>query len=93
MSELIRREDAINAATTPEKVEGYNLYPPSHGVLLERLNTIPAVDAVEVKHGRWLRSHTAWVYCSECGSEPPNETNAETPYCPWCGSRNDGDDK
>lgn len=40
----------------------------------------------EQKTGKWLRTPTAWVYCSVCGKEPPEETNATTPFCPNCGA-------
>ena len=41
----------------------------------------------DMKQGEWLMTPTAWVYCSICGAEPPNETNERTAYCPNCGSR------
>lgn len=49
--------------------------------------TIKDVEAIQIpSHGRWLRTPTGWVYCSECGNEPPNETNEETDFCPNCGA-------
>jgi hypothetical protein len=58
--------------------------------LLSVIEQLPAVDAVEVRHGHWLRTPTAWVYCSVCGEEPPQETNARTRFCPNCGAKMDG---
>ena len=51
------------------------------------IEAIPAADVAPVRRGRWLRTPTWWIYCSECGCEPPNECNAKTPYCPNCGAR------
>ena len=46
----------------------------------------PTIDPV--KHGEWV-SKNGWVSCSVCGSEPVNEINTETPYCPFCGAMMD----
>lgn len=45
-----------------------------------------AIASAEPKKGRWLMTPTAWVYCSECNREPPNESNAKSDYCPNCGA-------
>ena len=55
----------------------------------EVLNSIPAADVQPVKHGKWERTPTWWISCSECGNEPPNETNVATLYCPNCGAKMD----
>lgn len=52
----------------------------------------PAADVVEVVHGRWIECHDtemfeAWDECSLCGIG----TLGQTPYCPNCGARMDGD--
>lgn len=41
------------------------------------------------KHGHWESSLTGWVYCSVCNTEPPDETNIRSKYCPNCGARMD----
>ncbi len=55
----------------------------------------PTVDAVPVKHGKWLRAygdHEAfgvrpfYRYCSECNEATVFPYN----YCPNCGSKMDG---
>lgn len=53
----------------------------------EVLNSVPAEDVAPVRRGRWERTPTWWIYCSECGNEPPKETNIATPYCHWCGAQ------
>lgn len=51
------------------------------------------VEFAPVKHGHWKSTPTAWIYCSICGNEPPNETNVATPYCPNCGAKMEADDE
>lgn len=46
------------------------------------------VEYAPVKHGRWIYIN-GWVECSCCHSEPPNECNLETNYCPNCGAKMD----
>lgn len=53
------------------------------------LESLPAVDAQPVVHGRWLDKNE--FTCSECGYEWM--TSAEYPgakYCPNCGAKMDG---
>lgn len=59
------------------------------------VKAIPAVDVVEVKHGRWMKSyadHEAFGvrpffrYCSECHEATVHQYN----YCPNCGTKMDG---
>lgn len=47
-----------------------------------------AVDAVEVKHGRWVCRDFdhMWPRCSLCGKE----AHGATTYCPSCGVKMDG---
>ena len=71
-------------------------------IIEKRIDNLPAVDAVEVKHGRWILGivepgyctpggNRPWV-CSECGEikswrlDKPTEN-----YCPNCGARMDGE--
>ena len=49
----------------------------------------PTVDAEPIRHGRWIFT-MGWVCCSECGNEPPSESNVESNYCPNCGAKMDG---
>ena len=63
-------------------------------IIEKRIDNLPAVDAVEVKHGRWIEGERymdedGWVYpvyCSLCG----RYEDEREPYCN-CGARMDGD--
>lgn len=74
--------------------------PEGHRRLMEVNRCIcdaPAVDAVPVVHGRWVRTDSdttsAIEYsCSICGDRAPMgymRQNAKTEYCPHCGARMD----
>jgi hypothetical protein len=53
---------------------------------IDRINEAPAVDAVEVVHGRWIWKGGCF-HCSNCKT-----SNDHTPaYCEGCGARMDGD--
>ena len=56
---------------------------------------IPTVDAVEVRHGRYVKVHDMgcyWLVCSVCGDEIPKRfgTDYYANYCPNCGAKMDG---
>ena len=56
------------------------------------LYRIPAADVVPVVRGKWQswtqdRPPCKWYSCDYCGFH----SLAETPYCPNCGARMDGD--
>lgn len=65
----------------------------AHICTMELLTYAPAVDAVEVMHGQWIRKRhrifgLAYDYvCSVCGCD---YALAEYTYCPNCGARMDG---
>lgn len=48
---------------------------------------VEGYHARPVVAGHWKTSPTGWVYCSVCGSEPPNECNEKTRYCSYCGAK------
>lgn len=48
------------------------------------IDTIPAADVAEVKHGRWIK-HKYFDKCSECYTMVILRYN----YCPNCGARMD----
>ena len=64
----------------------------SPGFVIERdVDSIPAVDAVEVVHGRWEGDYPQATFrlkrCSVCETLAP-----EGWYCFFCGARMDGED-
>ena len=102
MSELIRREDAIShilgdmitgEALAIIKAIGNELQAETLNRACERhakiIRDIPAVDAVEAKHGRWIGDYPKAIYrikrCSICVQLAP-----EGWYCFYCGARMDG---
>lgn len=68
----------------------------SHGVVhYEDIMAQPAVDAVPVRHGKWIRKvDTRFgemlndiLICSECRVAFSTVTMARRSYCPNCGAR------
>lgn len=57
--------------------------------IISRIDEMPTVDAVPVRHGKWITKSTGGEYfdcCSECGYI---EWDAPSKYCPNCGVRMD----
>lgn len=54
----------------------------------QMLETLPTVDAVPVRHGKWVLDVSLW-YCSECGLSYSYNDYA---FCPNCGARMDEKD-
>ena len=50
------------------------------------INSIPAADVVEVRHGRWVFEPGKIPYCSEC-KEYSDDGDKGATICPWCGAR------
>ena len=65
------------------------------------LDTIPAADVAEVRHGRWMTTdaYPHHLYCSVCyktyakNAKWVNELDLPTNYCPSCGARMDKEDE
>lgn len=57
----------------------------SENDIREMIDMMPTVDAVPVRHGKWIEYPTAdgMNQCSECGVLRFGESN----YCPNCGAR------
>ena len=75
---------------------------PKHCSLVDAQRNIPAVDAVEVVHGRWEQTERKGQYglkfcdtvCSNCRIEAEELTNGcgmllLSEYCPHCGAKMD----
>lgn len=55
------------------------------------VDSLPAADVAEVRHGRWVNTKKEVEQickCSECGY-PISYFWSRTPYCPNCGARMD----
>lgn len=58
----------------------------------DEIDSMPTIDAVPVRHGEWIgvSPMVDTRQCSRCGYNIVSE-ELETPYCPWCGARMDGE--
>lgn len=54
------------------------------------IENAPTIDAVPVKHGKWLSGELDFCNCSVCGNEIPE--HAISPYCDECGAKMDGEE-
>lgn len=68
-------EDALNQELVMETV---------YHDLAEFILSAPVLDAVSVRHGRWIDCSNGWM-CSECGQD----NTYDKPYCPNCGAKMD----
>jgi len=73
--------------------------PADRDAVVERMRcSIPAVDAVEVRHGRWIDDFIDCI-CSVCNERVDGEIvfmidDDDMPrYCPNCGARMDGEEE
>ena len=88
MSDLISRCELFNKLATVQTLgEAY-------GIIQE----MPTVDAVTVRHGRWIRVYSrpgvfkylGWT-CDQCGQRTGNEYAPQWyKFCPNCGARMEG---
>lgn len=103
MDDLIRRSDAVKAIAsqlafnaemkTAEKFSWVE-FVGAAGWILEKCET---VDAVPVRHGKWVIESDpsiGWerVTCSECG-ENVTSIGYAFDYCPNCGAKMEEDDE
>lgn len=68
---------------------------PCDTVMRAEINAMPTVDAVPVRHGRWIPEayDDMFCYCSECGTHEYKETIEVLcyDYCPYCGAKMDAE--
>lgn len=65
------------------------------------LQSLPAADVVEVRHGRWIFDHMTgewsyYSYCSECNYQEffaNEDAEKRHKYCPNCGARMDKEEE
>lgn len=87
--------DLISRMAAHDVINTYGRYANEHmrmHLLLNDLNTIPAVDAMIVRHGRWILFDkiSGTVVCNQCHRQDHFDLLAK--YCRYCGARMDGDD-
>ena len=85
----IYADDLFRALIDDINISGVNL-----ARVKRHIDNAPAVDAVEVVHGRWEYMHDSIFNCTNCGSIHIVETSMGNPkwrYCPNCGAKMDGD--
>lgn len=92
MDNLISRAAAIEAALDGADEWDGGCNPTREEYIRRYMAKVPAMDAAPVVHAKWLHTITYWYYCSNCGNEPPNESNYTTPYCSHCGAKMDYDE-
>ena len=92
--ELVDREKLLKDMGERPKVNGSGLY--ALGAVnqydMDRLavETAPTVDAVPVKHGRWIHhkgGYSDHYECTVCGKSIV--LTAKWDFCPMCGARMD----
>lgn len=69
-------------------------YPSEHEALEQKINNIPAIDAVPVVHAHWIKTFNrdgfvSTLRCSECGNSE-NSTYIPGNFCWFCGAKMDG---
>jgi hypothetical protein len=75
----------------PSVMDMQDVYLPIHFKEL-LIDDAPTVDAVPVRHGKWIIGDDGYVRCSVCGQKNPyrnTEVCELTEYCGWCGARMD----
>ena len=87
-------DDLISKQAFKEECLKAGFFPAQIAAVLKR---VPAVDAVEVKYGRWEKaSEMMPIYrCSVCKERNlfKNGDNVFSNYCPNCGAKMDGERK
>ena len=96
MKKLVELDAALEGLENLNAVSFYEPNEHSKEAYLETkdmLKALPTVDAVPVKHGRWIRHDYADIVdgyyvpeyeCSECR----NWAKDDTDFCPNCGAKN-----
>jgi hypothetical protein len=103
MNDLISRAAAIEAFDDERVDRNYGDVSPES--VIKVIESIPAVDAVPVVHGRWVKmtgmmppEYHGHYECSNCAWHMKGLRNSwtreeELSYCPGCGAKMDKEDK
>ena len=93
MSDLISRE-ALREDFYELEIHGTMAVKAVLPIIEERIDNLPAVDAVEVVHAKWerLKYVNGWARCSRCEStwELEKIDAFNMTFCPNCGARMQG---
>lgn len=98
MSDYISREAALEAFENADAdvMEDYGDGTSDWGFgrenIRETLNSVPAADVAEVRHGEWLLKHIGHGHyweCSECHTNPCIYVTENTKFFPNCGAKMD----
>ena len=86
MKQLIYKEDVLQEISSSDDVFATEA---EQEYLWERIQMLPLVNAVPVRHGKWENSRPdapmfGFYYCSLCGRK---RTSPQDRYCPNCGAR------
>lgn len=84
-------KEYIERASVHSIIEQTSTYTFAWGGMHEKIDSLPAADVVEVRHGRWIHLSKG-DSCSECGYHTGRYESGKN-YCPNCGSRMDKEDE
>ena len=91
MSDLTSRSYIVQQAQDFRGVFKTDLEKYVADMFIRMVDLAPAVDAVPVVHGRWLRILRGNYECSVCRCIPYYASSISTlNYCPNCGAKMDG---
>lgn len=79
-------KEYIERASVHSIIEQTSTLTFTRGKMHEQVDSLPAADVAEVRHGRWIDG-----VCSECGFDAMYykgiPAQVYTDYCPSCGAR------
>ena len=85
-------KEYIERASVHSVIEQTSTLTFTRGKMHEQVDSLPAADVAEVRHGRWIDG-----VCSECGFDAMYykgiPAQVYTDYCPSCGARMDKEDE
>lgn len=92
MSDLIRREDAIDAVMNTEPVFAVDSLEPYQKTkdVVEALEAIPSADRPQ---GEWIKDNLGTVICSECKRPRRDNRVNHINFCNSCGAKMVKDDE
>jgi hypothetical protein len=96
---LIKADDVIKSLMdmTYYDDEGHTIhdYEDRLAIVKGFVDSVPTVDAVPVRHGKWFIGTVPYFVCSECKNRTPLRWDERrgyvldyrSPYCPNCGAK------